>query len=225
MPVFSREKRNFVGKANIAQGLAGPCQLRGLELAVGIFHGIESDGGPAEVVHAPDVRGIASHGHDPPDSLVDDAGGHVIGVDGRILGKQGLGEGQSLVRLQHRPDHRRVAMDIAPRSNHRLDHAGALHFVVVLARDPFLGADVGTSQNIGQKLSHVFRGAQDRFEKPPVLPAGSIPPRTPTGESRIAEGPCPRRRRSFRRRPHGVFPSRCTGRSLCSPRRVFWKGP
>ena len=70
--------------------------------------------GPAEIVHAADLVHVSAHGNKPSNRLVNGAGGHGIGVDRGIQGKQGLGKGKAAFGGQHRPDNGRIAGNVPP---------------------------------------------------------------------------------------------------------------
>ena len=56
------------------------------------------------------------------------------------------------IGIQHRADDSRIAGAVVGAPYQGLEHAAALHFVVVLADDPLLAADVPGTQNFEQRL-------------------------------------------------------------------------
>ncbi len=88
--VLAGQQRDAIGQAHRLERLARTHQLGGFMLAVGIFQRIVLDVGPTEIVHTAQMIRVPAHGDGPAHGLVNGAGGHVIGIDGRDHGDQGL---------------------------------------------------------------------------------------------------------------------------------------
>ncbi len=54
-------------------------------------------------------------------------------------------------RDEHRPQHRGIARPVVLHADERLDDAAALHFVIVLANDPFLAGHVERAEDFQQR--------------------------------------------------------------------------
>jgi hypothetical protein len=149
-------------------------------------HRVELNVGPAEVVHPADLGGIAARRHHGRRTLlIDGAGGHVVGVDGRIHGNQKPGKNQA--RLERSTGWITAASEGHPaRADQRLDHRSALHFVVVLTAIHSLNSDFGRASSPASGRIELS-GWASTGSVMPRKPAAASGPRTPTGEIRRSE--------------------------------------
>ncbi len=150
--VFAGKEGDLIGETDITKRPVGPHELSGLVLSVRILYWVVLYIRPAEVVHASNMLRISSHGNYPADRFIDRAGGHIVSINLRIGGTKRLGCCKTSCRVQRRSYYRCVAVDITVFSHKRFDYARALHFVVVLPHNPFLGADVGPGEQIAENL-------------------------------------------------------------------------
>ncbi len=101
---------------------------------------------------------IGPHGDAVADRLVDGAGGHAVGIEVAVAGIHAAGDDDAAAAGQHGPQHGGVAGTVVGRAHQRLDHAAALHLVVVLADDPFLAAHVQRAEDPQQDVGIISAG-------------------------------------------------------------------
>ena len=87
------------------------------------------------------------------------AGGHPVGIEVAVAGIHAAGDDDAAAARQHRPQHGRVARAVVGHAHQRLDHAAALHLVVVLADDPFLAADVQRAEDRQERGGEIGTGS------------------------------------------------------------------
>ena len=152
--VLARDAGHPVDPGDIVQGAVGPHQLGQLVRAVRRLVGKDRVA-PAKVVEPGHDREVGAHGHGVAHPLVDGRRRHVIGVDVRVARADAVGDDHPFEGIEQRPDHRGVRRTVVGHAGERLDHRAALHLVVVLADDVFLGTDVQPAQQLPQGAAQV----------------------------------------------------------------------
>ena len=148
--VLAGDAGHAESQGELLQGLAGAHQLGQLVAAVGGLLALDGVA-PAEVVHTGQGIGVAAHGHGVTDGFVHGVGHHPVGVVVAELGADTVGDDQTGIGFQQRADDAGVGRTIVLDAAQGLDGAAAAHFVVVLADDVFLGADVQAVQHAAQE--------------------------------------------------------------------------
>ena len=105
---------------------------------------------PAKVIQHRNPARIGTHGNAVSNRFVDPAGGHVVRIQIAVQRIHAARHRQAPSRLKQRSNHRRIARAIVLDADHRLDHAAALDFVVVLSDDPLLAGHVQAAENLCQ---------------------------------------------------------------------------
>ena len=169
--VLSRDAGDAVEGRDLKEGLIRTDELGELVLPVGIFFGPDRVA-PAEIIQPRQSLERRPDRNRVPDRLVDRAGRHVIRVDVAVSGADAVRDDDSFERVEQWPDHRGVAWAVVEDAGHRFDHASPLHFVVILADDRLLAADIESGEHPLERSAQIRRFGKIRFGVRRGTPAG-----------------------------------------------------
>ena len=145
----------------VVERLVGPDELRHLVGAVGRlfrFDGV----GPAEVVEDGDAAEVAADGNDAPHGLVDDRGGHVVGVDVGKPRVDALGQHRAAGGVVLHAHDGGVGGDIGVDADIGLHDGEPLDLAVVDAALVLARAEVEVAHHLDERVGIVFQGLDFR---------------------------------------------------------------
>ena len=140
--VFSADERSLQGDGDVVAGQGGANERAERFGAIGIA--------PAEVIQDRDPTRIRSDGHRVPHRFVDRRGGHVIRIEVAVARVHAAADDQSTARIEDGSQDGGIAGSVVLGTDQRFDDTPALHFVIVLANDPFFAGDVQAAEDLEQ---------------------------------------------------------------------------
>src|SRR5262249_17854729 len=133
------DERHRIRQSHVAACFSRPYQRTKHFRTVGIS--------PTEVVEQGDSSRIGSDRDDVPHRFVNCASSHPVSI---VISQPWIDAAtycQSVPGSQHRHDYRGISRAVVMDADQWLHSTSALDLMVVLADDPFFGADVGGTQN------------------------------------------------------------------------------
>ncbi len=143
-------KGRTVGERHVPAGLGSPDQRAEHFRTIGVS--------PAEVVQKGDSLGIGANGNDVSHRFIHGCRRHSVRVQISIAGIDPAANRQGGAVTQHRHDDGSIPRPVVMVPHQRLDRRAAADLVVVLPDNPFLAADVVSSQDFEEVFREVRRG-------------------------------------------------------------------
>ena len=127
-------------------------ELRQFVFAVGRFCGLNRIA-PAEIIQPRQMIQISAYRHGIADCFVNGASGHVVGVDITVTRADAMRHHHAFHGSKNRPHNARVRRAVILYAHHGFDNGAALNFMIVLAYNRFLGADIQSRKHLGKGIS------------------------------------------------------------------------
>ena len=142
---------------------------------------------PAKIVYTTDVVEITPHGDYPAYGFINAAGRHVVSINGGVFRQQGLGKGKAFLRIKHRSDNGRIAVDVTVCTHQGFNHTGSLDFMIILAGNPFRRTNIGPAKKIFQQVGIILRGFKDRLTQTALLRRNPFGLKLPLGKTGLEQ--------------------------------------
>ncbi len=149
--VLAGNAGNAVVKAIFAKGFAGSHQLGEFEFAVRCFFGLNGVT-PAEVVTARHMVRVGTDSNGISYCLVKGICHHVIGVVVTEFWTNTVGNNNTCLIFQHGAEHSGVRRCVLIFSHKRFNNTAAAYFMVVLADNIFLTANIEAAQHFQKEI-------------------------------------------------------------------------